>query len=183
VSHLVYLIGAPGVGKSTLAGELTKRCRRWPPPRHDLLSPAAGDDVIAAELGGRRPGFSGTDVLPMNASPAACTWVRSRAVRLPLLLAEGDRLAHAGFLEAAALGGYQVIVVYLITDEAEIERRHAARGARQDAIWRRGRATKSARLARHAHDHHRLIVLDAGPPPADEAAELRAALPELEVLP
>lgn len=179
--ELLYLIGAPGAGKSTLMAELTGGCDRVPvalPLRHELL--AVDGRLVGAEIGGRRHAFSGTDVLPMNVNPAACRWVG--CVDVPLLLAEGDRLANRRFLLAADDAGYRVTIAHLDPDAEELQRRHAERGAAQDERWRRGRATKVRRLSAYAAEHHRLLTLGGGSPAA-LACELRELMPVLKELP
>lgn len=185
--NLVYLIGAPGVGKSTLMGELTAGCHRSPrlhPLAHDLLVDVAHAEPVGVELGRHRPGFPGTDTLALNVSPVACRWVAGGAGPGPLLLAEGDRLAHAGFLDAAAHGGYRVHMVHLVAPAEVIDARCAARGSTQNEAWRRGRVTKAAGLAAYAAQHYPpLITLHANLIPAALALRLRAALTCLAALP
>lgn len=183
--NLLYLIGGPGAGKSTLMGELTGGCGRRPgtdPIAHDILTNAAGDPV-GVELGRRRDDFPGTDALPMNVSPAACIWVQS-GLGPGLLLAEGDRLAHMRFFDAARAGGYRVTVAYLDASGGLLASRCAARGAAQDTSWRKGRASKAARLAEIAPLlGHTVLTLDASQPPAILVKQLRRDLPALAVLP
>lgn len=181
---LLYLVGAPATGKSTLMAELTAGCHRLPQPgpvRHDLLAARRG--VVGAELGGIRFLFPGTDALPLNVSPAACQWVGSGEAPA-LLLAEGDRLAHRKFLTAAADGGYRVALVHLQAPAELLGERCAERGSTQAEGWRRGRTTKCANLAEWASLHYDVTTLrsDLDPPPV-LAAKLRAAVPELDVLP
>lgn len=181
---LLYLIGAPGVGKSSLMAELTAGCARYErltPLPHDVLLDPDGVPV-AAELGRRRERFSGTDALAMNVSPAACAWLRDGNPWAELVLAEGDRLAHAGFLRAAADGGYVVTLAHLTADQDTLDRRCAERGSAQSPTWRRGRTTKAANLA--ARFPALTLTLDAAhESPAELAAILRAAVPALAALP
>lgn len=181
--NLVYLIGPPAVGKSSLMRALTAGCwrsSRAKPIAHDrLIAPYSGE-CVGIELGRARNAYPGTDALPLNVSPAAKAFLASRPAGL--VLGEGDRLAHNGFLEAASEAGYQVTVVYLTADQEELDRRCAERGSRQSVGWRTGRATKAARLAR-SWPGHALVVMDSAAPPASLAGELRQAVPALEVLP
>jgi hypothetical protein len=181
---LIYVVGAPGSGKSTLMAALTAGCTRHPvdqPVPHDVLT--AGDrQPLGAELGRRRTTFSGTDALAMSVSPAAKAWVATHPYGL--VLAEGDRLAHMGFLTAAADAGYRVTLVYLQADPDLVDARCAARGSTQDPTWRAGRATKAHRLGASASEAgYRVLLLDAAAPTAENEQGLRALLPVINALP
>lgn len=149
-SRLLYLVGGPGAGKSTVMRRATNGLERVPldgkPARDALLDPFGG--VQAIELGARRGEFSGTDALPMNINPAACSYV-ARRPETGLLLGEGARLANRRFLTAAVDAGWDVMLLHLDNPLADEWRaRRAARvGAVQDESWARGRATAARNLA------------------------------------
>lgn len=181
MSALVYLVGAPGVGKSTVMAALTERCERSSrakPFAHDLLLSPDGD-LLGAELGRRRATFSGTDALSMAVSPLACRFVQDH--QFPLILAEGDRLAHLKFLEAAAAYN-EVSLVYLDADQATLDRRTAQRGSKQDRAWRSGRATKARRLYEAGADRFHTVHVDAREPVSTVLAVLFATVKALEPL-
>jgi ribose 1,5-bisphosphokinase PhnN len=149
--RLIYLVGQPGAGKSTLMWALTDGWRdatdkgpgglwlRW------LWTPTSGNELPdAAEIGRRRDAFSGTDALSMGVMPYAQAWIRATTV--PLVLAEGDRLASMKFFDAACNAGREVIVVHVATTDAVAIERRRDRGSSQSERWVRGRCTKVARL-------------------------------------
>lgn len=108
MSALLYIIGAPAAGKSTLMAELTRYCHRSSRPKpfaHDVLLNYDGE-IVGAEMGRRRGTFSGTDALSMSVSPLACRFVAAQ--QFPLVLGEGDRLSHLRFLDSAAAAGVDV---------------------------------------------------------------------------
>lgn len=184
MSHLVYFIGPPAAGKSTLMRALTAgvhrhNCTR--PITHDHLVDPHDGDSVGIELGRARPAFPGTDALPMNVSPAARAFIAGRPAGL--VLGEGDRLAHAGFLDAAAEAGYEVTAVYLTAVESVLDARCRVRGSSQSASWRQGRATKAANLAQRVIGRHTLISVDGAASLAYNVDALRLAVPALRALP
>lgn len=184
--NLLYLVGPPAAGKSTLMAELTRGCQRTqlkdPIAHQGLIDPATGL-MVGAELGRARADFPGTDTLPMGVSPLACDWLRSGHAP-GFVLAEGDRLAHMGFLMAAAEGGYRVTVGLLCAPPEVLDARCAARGSTQNEAWRRGRGTKATRLADVALAAGYVVArLDAQQPTEYMARFLRSALPALDALP
>lgn len=171
--HLLYIVGQPGSGKSTLVaalldgllGEVTTM-----PFAHTVW---ANDAVVVCELGRRRDSFSGTDALSMSVQPKAIQFLADHP--FDYVLAEGDRLATNGFLLGAREVGYAVDVVYLAVSSAVAEHRRASRAAElgsqpQDAAWIAGRVSKARKLAEAWGAH----VLDADRPPAEVLAQLRA---------
>ena len=174
---LLYLVGPPGVGKSTVMAELTRRCRRELSPKpfaHDHLYT---DDLepVGMELGRRRATFSGTDALGMSVQPRAVEWIASRPHRL--VLGEGARLGTVGFLTAARTAGYRVLLVHLSAPEDVLERRRALRGSSQSPAWMRGAETRAQRLADRMAldaDVHRI----SGNAPAVDLAQRIATLDE-----
>ncbi|URC18108.1 adenylate kinase [Mycobacterium phage Zenteno07] len=159
--RLIYLIGAPGSGKSTLMARLTSHLEREPqtggPVAHDLLR--FMDGVVAgAEIGRRRELFGGTDALPASIIEKAIPWIETRPYEL--LLAEGARLANKRFLEAAVAAGYEVHLAHLDHPDVEVWRakRSDEIGKVQDAAWVKGRTTASAKLAEHFVRHPELGV-------------------------
>lgn len=152
--RMIYLVGAPGSGKSTLMAKLTSHLERQPiappdtPVAHDLLRFLDGE-IAGAEIGRRRALFGGTDALPASIIEKAIPWVQGQPYEL--LLAEGARLANRRFLLAAVEAGYVVHLAYL--NHPQIEEWRAARSAEvgkvQDAAWVKGRATAMSKLAEH----------------------------------
>jgi hypothetical protein len=151
--HLVYLIGAPGSGKSTLMAKLTKGIVRLPysPPEtlvaHDRLVDPKTGVVIGAEIGKRRDLFSGTDALPSSVIEKAIPWING--LPYALLLAEGARLANIRFMRAAMNADYLVTLALLDHPDAEAWRKVRARavGREQSPSWVKGRLSASRNLA------------------------------------
>ena len=148
--RLLYVIGEPGAGKTTAVDAY---CSAYEPV--DVDTPIAHrawmDDggLAFVTLGRNRPPFSGTDTLAMNVQPTATTWLAHPASPR-IVLAEGDRLGNAKFLNAMHDAGRDVTVVYLATDPdvaaARRATRSAATGTTQNSAWVAGRVTKVSRL-------------------------------------
>lgn len=185
---LVYLIGPPAAGKSTLMQRLTSGCDRTQAPEeagvpHSRLHSPKTGDVVAVELGRARGRFPGTDALSMSIAPDARRWIGT--VPHDLVLGEGDRLAIASFMMAAKDAGYVVHLVYLHCDPAHLDARCAQRGSAQDRGWRAGRATKALNLAKWGDGHGCRVIMEdsAVMDPAALAARVTDRIPALKELP
>lgn len=148
IRSLLYVVGPPGVGKSTVARELTsvwdkELHRAVSVPHVNLLHPATGR-LAGVELGVPRESFSGTDALAMDIGPRALAWMQ--AVDVPFAFGEGSRLGTRPFVGGLAQRGVSVTLVRLTADEAILEARCRARGSKQNTSWRKGAATRAARL-------------------------------------
>lgn len=161
-----YIIGEPGVGKSTLVGWLTEGLSY-----EETDSPFAFRryDCGVTELGRRREAFSGTDALAMDVQPKVAAYIE--AVQPRLLLAEGDRLANGKFFAFLKEQGYD-LTIYALTGARAAERQRAQRGSHQDATWLAGRQTKVQNLVFGPHNDV-TVVLEAGMP-SDYYYELMA---------
>lgn len=136
----LYIIGEPGVGKSTLVAAMTEGL---PYDETDSPFPFRRYDCGVTELGKRREDFSGTDALALNVQPTVVAYLE--AVQPKLVLAEGDRLANQKFFNALEKLGYTVHVTALVGPGVAAKRR-LQRGSHQDNTWLRGRQTKVRRL-------------------------------------
>jgi len=148
--RVIYLIGAPGSGKST-ALKRALEIKHWGDPVQKL-EPIPHLDYGAGciQLGRvRETGFSGTDALGMAINPRAIEFVESQPA--PIIVGEGDRLANAGFLSAADRSG--VLTLIWLDVPPEVARQRARERAihlgtkEQTDSWWKGRYTKTSRLA------------------------------------
>lgn len=148
--RMIYLVGQPGAGKSTLMRELTGPLIRVPcdlPVAHDRLAILSTGAVIAAEIGKQRINFGGTDALASAIIDKAAPWLETKPY--PVLLGEGARLGNLRFIDAAVRAGYAVTLGLVDHDQAESWRLARSRelGRFQSESWVRGRRTSSVNLA------------------------------------
>lgn len=148
IEQLLYLVGAPGVGKSTVARELThpwdKTVVPTGPVPHVLLKHPVSGRLLGLELGVPRASFPGTDALAMDVGPRALTWLGSACA--PFVLGEGARLATRPFLGGMAQSGVRVTLVHLRAGEELLTERWRARGSKQSPSWRKGAGTRAERI-------------------------------------
>lgn len=152
MTRSLYIIGAPGSGKSTAMAKLLEGWAigpytRWQPEvfGHYLEHPEKGRGVY---LGHLRPEYPGTDALSLSVGPRAVEWLEV----LPLLgidvvYGEGARLSHIGFL-LALNEATDLTVVYLDVDPDVAAQRRLDRGGKMlSATFCKTQTTKAANAA------------------------------------
>lgn len=175
--RLTYLIGVPGVGKTTLLNSITDGL-----PGMAVRRPFARTLYVngVVQLGEARDVFGGTDTLSMSVQPKVLEW--AEMPDYPDLVGEGDRLANAKFFEAMSGLGYDLCIVNCHASEETTSRRRLSRAEAhsmkpQNPTWVQGRLTKYARLAEEWGTHG--LDLDR---PREEVLEKAVKLPVLDAL-
>jgi GTPase SAR1 family protein len=171
VTTAIYIIGGPGVGKSTVMAELMSG---WEPGEyvrltereffgHYLEHPVLGRGLY---LGRLREQYPGTDALSLSVQPQALKWAESISSDLTMVFGEGSRLANLAFL--SALGRQtQLLVVHLTAGEEIARERRSQRpddgnwktGQRdtQSEVWVRAQTSRAANLAKALRDRARFL--------------------------
>lgn len=147
--RMIYLVGQPGAGKSTLMAKLTEPYQRLTveqPVGHDVLIDPVTGETVGAEIGKRRELFSGTDALASAIIDKAVPWVNSYPY--PLILGEGARLGNRRFMLGALNAGYHLTLVLVDHDQAEEWRlaRNKKLKRAQNESWVKGRRSASINL-------------------------------------
>jgi hypothetical protein len=172
VTAAVYLIGPPGVGKTSLMETVKEPYleadahRAWPGSLLwliDLYNPHDSTGPEAVELGRRRGTFSGTDALGMAVMPHAVDWLVNTRSLPALVFGEGARLGTLAFLRLLdERVDHRLTVVHLTADPDGLKVRRAERGSNQDPSWMRGAETRAANAAKGlAANDVRVVRLDA----------------------
>ena len=136
---LIYLIGEPGSGKSTLIREFTKDWEAQPfktPIPHIVYS--FNGEVMAVQLGADHPTFPGTDRLSYSVHAKATAFVSDSP--FATIIGEGDRLTTTGFITGVT--GRNIVLVLLDAERATLAERRNTRGTEQNETWLRSRRTK-----------------------------------------
>lgn len=149
MTRVVYLVGYPGAGKSTAVKEALRWLRRTAEPRTDPVPHVRFGDVWHLGPLDRPGGFDGTDGLSMSIQPRVVDWLGDAEVMAGcrVLLAEGDRLANASFLDAVREAGHHLVLAHLDAPVDVAQQRAADRAVRlhraiQTFTWWKGRVTK-----------------------------------------
>lgn len=155
---VIYLIGVPGTGKSTVMKEYMKLHGHWETDRPiDLL-----DTHVSGwrrVLGKYEEGetFSGTDRLSMAVAPKAIEWIKTKPDEV--IVGEGDRLNNAGFFEAC---GDDITIIHLTVSDAERERRYKERGSDQSEKFIQTTRTKCENIIKQFGDQQTLFGEEKG---------------------
>ncbi len=144
MSVCLFIVGEPGVGKTTLA-------RRFVEPDSYLVQTpkwTVGERVCAA---GHYTGstFDGADTVPYGGVKAALDFYEKELTSKPLTVFDGDRFSYQAVIDrlVAMEEVERVACVLLKLSERAAQERRDARGSKQNAAWVKGRKTKAERFA------------------------------------
>ena len=148
---LVYVVGYPGSGKTT-----AMRGALWSIDKEVERKPFAHTIYPSGlvELGCEKDIYGGTDALPMNVQPTVVKWMKD--VDIPVIVAEGDRLANRKFFEEACdysqtqqmSHSRYLCFVHIKCPELTARKRAWERGSRFNESWLKGRISKVDNLVR-----------------------------------
>lgn len=139
----LWIVGEPGVGKSTLARALMGDLKNY--TLHDkpkwTINQGTGPLIVAA---GHYKGekFDGGDRVPYNGVTDALLYWRSNLREAELTIFDGDRFSYEAVRKTFEEFGIRLACIRLTGNADEIAKRREARG-HQDATWVEGRWTKA----------------------------------------
>lgn len=154
---LVYLIGIPGTGKSTVMKEFMRHFD-WQQERViDLLDTHVSGNVRV--LGKYEDGetFSGTDRLSMAVAPKAIEWAETNPEEV--VFGEGDRLNNKAFFESCKPNLH---IIHLTVSDEERQRRYAERGSDQPEKFIQTCRTKCKNILDQFGDQQTLFGFEKG---------------------
>jgi shikimate kinase len=154
---VIYMIGLPGCGKSTVMKKFMQQYE-WTTNRPvDLLDSHVSGNIRV--LGKYEEGekFSGTDRLSMAVSPNAVEFVGSNPDEI--ILGEGDRLNNKGFFKAC---GEDLTILHLTVSDEERERRYKERGSDQSDKFIQTVRTKVSNIVEEFGDRQTLFGEEKG---------------------
>ena len=147
VSIALYVIGEPGVGKTTAIRELMKIDgaeikREIEKPKWTII----GDVALAGHYRGQT--FDGGDTVPYTGASAALEYWREHILPTnKLTIFDGDRFSTQPSLDFLRACGVRVAGVLLVAPSEMTIARRAQRGSNQNATWLKGRITKANNFA------------------------------------
>lgn len=178
MSKILFVVGEPGVGKSTLVNATFGNLERAEidhlaagGPMRELLW--HNGELVGCELGrrkGKHPaGYPGTDTMSQTAIVGVDDWLRAGADDLRFVVLEGTRLMNKRFVNAVVAGGHSLDLFYLYGPETARHQREQ-RESNQNAQWLKGRQTAASnfyqlvRRMGEEHSHLNTLVLKANRP-------------------
>ena len=160
MSCVMFVIGSPGVGKTTALtglldpfGMMLIQRPKWTLSR---------DVALVGHYGSG--GFDGGDTIAYNGAAAALDYwfahiYTDSSIQLSVL--DGDRFSTGNCWQRiiGQVPRDQIKCVYLTCQDVELDKRRASRNNKQNASWMKGRGTKAFNFSRH-FDQDQLVEID-----------------------
>lgn len=151
MNTVLWVVGEPGVGKTSLVREMVqlaapRRIYRHPKPKWDVQE---GGLALAGHYDGGK--FDGADTMPIsNIWPAVEYW-NQHLIRCKLTVFDGDKFSNPKILEAIRQDApaHDLRCLHLWDSPEAVLARRTARGTSQNPTWVAGRKTKAVRFATH----------------------------------
>lgn len=172
MKQAVYLLGAPGVGKSTLMAHLLKNVTLG--PETPILNTLRGHFFEnGVYVGKMREAFPGTDGLAMSVARYAEEWAAWASDGI--IVGEGARLGYPRFLETLKTAR-DLTLIHLHATQTELAHRRDMRGSTQNEQWMRGAETRARNAYNAVNSTNKIEVNTTG---LNSDAVLAYVLPRL----
>jgi len=137
---VLFVVGAPGVGKTTLVRELLEH-RSYFSVEPKWTMGMNGEVCAAGLYTGAK--FDGADTVPYNGVQAALEFWADKLKTFELTILDGDRFSYKKTVDFFRAQGADVRCLLLDAGDALLAERRAARGTEQNETWVKGRVTKA----------------------------------------
>jgi GTPase SAR1 family protein len=136
--YAIYIVGSPGVGKSTLMKSLIANLTFS--EKVSLEGTFYGHEFDnGVYLGLFRDEYPGTDGLVLTCAPDAEKYVSS--TEAPILIGEGSKFTYARFFQSMTVNR-TLIIIKLIASRQELEARRKQRNSNQNPSWLKATDTR-----------------------------------------
>lgn len=144
MSKILFVVGAPGVGKTTLVRGLLGMVHGELPVGGYLVQKPKWTVLDAVCAAGHYTGdtFDGADMVPYNGAAAALEYWAQNLAGKALTIFDGDRFSNATTL--SKLRDHELRCLHVRAPAAVLAARRQARGSNQNPSWMKGRASKAA---------------------------------------
>jgi GTPase SAR1 family protein len=150
--RIVYYIGQPGTGKTTLMRGILAEYSKVEEPefvKEGLVTYHKFNNQKVIILGRYDDGtFAGTDTWSKGVGPKFREWLLGATEEFPdwTIYGEGERLSNGPNLDAMFQENIGMNLICLQVSEEELERRRAARNNTQNESWMKGMRTRIENL-------------------------------------
>lgn len=144
---VLFVLGAPGVGKTTLVRGLLGSNTTITQPSEPKWTFGGNGIVAAGHYTGQT--FDGADTVPYNGARKALDyWAKHIRTHAHLTIFDGARFSTRPSLEyiAQLAPDHLILGVHLIAEE-QVDARRVARGSNQDPTWLKGATTRARNFA------------------------------------
>lgn len=182
MTTVLWIVGEPGIGKTTFARALIKRitgkaitaesgCIEVLTPKWTLF-PMGPVGSIAAAGTWRGDKFDGADTLPISQIKPAMEFWCNHLRGYVLTILDGDKLSTKSANDLVRAAGAECRCVLLDDPNRLVAgNQRMARGTSQDPRWVKGRRTKARRFLDHQFDGGEKLSYDVAQTPLTEIVE------------
>jgi hypothetical protein len=144
MNTILFVVGAPGIGKTTLVRRLLEPDSYFNAKPKWTIGPNQHVCAAGHYTGGT---FDGADTVPYNGFQPALEFWAKELVHFDLTIFDGDRFSDSRSILFFKNHRVQLKVLHCIATPDVLATRRKERGSKQNPSWMQGRETKSKRFA------------------------------------